>query len=137
MNNETLLKSFIEEVWNNKNFDAVEQYVDDEYTVSIDTDDPWEGMVLNNQEYKKRLHYSFDSFPDMHFDIQSAIEDGDFVAITWVLTGTNLGKIGELPPTGKKIKANGVTVYQINNGKVAGHSQVFDRNTVAKQLGIT
>jgi len=135
MTNESLLKSFIEDVWNRKNFDAVEKYVDNEYSVSVDTDDPWEGMVLNNQEYIKRLHYSFDSFPDMHFDIQSSVEDGDYVAITWILTGTNLGKIGELPPTGKKIRANGVTVYQFSNGKVCGHTQVFDRITVAKQLG--
>ncbi len=135
MNHEILLQSFIEEVWNQKKLEAVPQYVDEAYVISVDTDDPWEGLLLNNQEYIKRLHYSFDSFPDMHFDIQSTLEDGDFVAVTWVLTGTHLGNIGNMPPTGKKIKANGVTIYQFKDGKVCGHTQVFDRTTVAKQLG--
>jgi predicted ester cyclase len=51
------------------------------------------------------------------------------------MTGTNLGNIGGFPATGKSIKTNGATIYHFDNGKVCGHSQVFDRTTVIKQLG--
>jgi predicted ester cyclase len=51
------------------------------------------------------------------------------------MTGTNLGPIGGFPPTGKSIKTNGATIYHFNDGKICGHSQVFDRTTVMKQLG--
>jgi predicted ester cyclase len=71
----------------------------------------------------------------MHFEITSAIEDENHVAITWILTGTNLGKIGEYPPTKNVIKTNGMTIYHFRNGLINGHTQVFDRKTVMKQLG--
>jgi predicted ester cyclase len=92
-------------------------------------------MTLDHAEYKKRLLYSFDSFPDIHFSIQTAISDGDYVAITWLMTGTNLGKIGDFPPTNKPIKTLGTTIYYFVNNKVSGHYQVFDRTIVMKQLG--
>jgi hypothetical protein len=60
-------------VWNSKNFDCLAEYVDNEYTIHIDTDDPWEGKTLNHNEYKERLNYSFNSFPDLHFSIQTTV----------------------------------------------------------------
>lgn len=135
MTNESILREFIQKVWNEKDLYSVERYVHPVYTIQIDTGDPWEGKTLGLDEFKIRLHYSFDSFPDINFDIQSAIADGEYVAITWIMTGTNLGKIGGFPATGKSIKTNGVTIYHFDNGKVCGHSQVFDRTAVMKQLG--
>lgn len=135
MQNEIILREFIQKVWNEKDLDSVAGFVDDSYTIHLDTGDPWEGKTLNPEEFKIRLHYSFDSFPDMHFAIQTSVADGNDVAITWLLTGTNLGKIGEYPATGKSIKTLGTTIYHFRNGKVCGHSQVFDRTTVMKQLG--
>ena len=135
MNNGAILKDFIEQVWNKKDFAAVELFVDEAYTVYRDNGDPWEGKTISQDEYKIRLRYSFDSFPDMHFAIQSSVADGDLVAVTWILTGTNLGNIGDIAPTQKKIETFGTTIYQLKNGKVCGHTQVFDRTTVMKQLG--
>lgn len=135
MNNEQLLRAFMQKVWNEQDFNSVETFVDNDYTIHLDNGDPWEGKTLNHSEFKIRLHYSFDSFPDMHFDIQQAISDGDYVAITWIMTGTNLGNIGGFPPTNKPIKTFGNTIYHFKNGKVCGHTQVFDRTTVMRQLG--
>jgi steroid delta-isomerase-like uncharacterized protein len=135
MSNETILNAFMQEVWNNKAFDAIPHFVSPAYTIHIDTGDPWEGKTLDHKEFEKRLHYSFNSFPDIHFAIQSAIADGDYVAITWIMTGTNFGKIADFKPTNKTIKTNGQTIYHFKNGKITGHSQVFDRTTVMRQLG--
>ena len=131
----SFLEAFMEEIWNNKNKDVVEKYVHAEYKIHLDAGDPWEGKILSHEEFKKRLAFSFNSFPDIHFNIQSVIADGDHVAITWVMTGTNLGSIGDLPPTNKFIETNGMTIYHFKEDKINGHTQVFDRNTVFKQLG--
>lgn len=135
MNKEILLREFISEIWNKKNFERVEKYVHPEYTVYLDTADPWEGKTLNHIEFKKRLNFSFNSFPDMNFEITSAIQEENHVAITWILTGTNLGPIGDYPATKREIKTKGMTIYNFKEGLISGHSQVFDRTTVMKQLG--
>lgn len=133
--NVSILHEFMDRVWNHQEFDAVSQFVAEQYTIRLDAGDPWEGKTFTNGEYIKRLHHSFDSFPDMHFAIQQTIADGDSVVITWKMTGTNLGAIGAIPATGKKIKTTGMTLYHFSNGKLSGHTQVFDRITVMKQLG--
>jgi steroid delta-isomerase-like uncharacterized protein len=126
----------MDEVWNKKLADKIKNYVHEEYIIHLDAGDPWENKNLSHPEFKNRLKYSFDSFPDMHFEIASAIEEANHVAITWILTGTNLGAIQEYPPTNKKIKTKGVTIYNFKDNLICGHIQVFDRRIVAKQLGI-
>jgi steroid delta-isomerase-like uncharacterized protein len=135
MSNETILRVFMQKVWNEKRVASIPEFVHPEYTIHIDSGDAWEGKTLNNDEFKARLNDSFGPFPDIHFEILTAIADGDHVAITWIMTGTNLGHIGTFPPTGKAIKTPGVTIYHFSNGKICGHSQVFDRTTVMRQLG--
>ena len=135
MNKESFLRAFMEDIWNNKQFHLIEKYVHPEYKIHLDTTDPWEGKTLSHTEFKERLNFSFNSFPDMHFEITSAIPDDNHVAITWILTGTNLGPIGPYPPTKKAIKTNGMTIYHFKDNLISGHTQVFDRVTVMKQLG--
>ena len=125
----------MEEVWNKQGFDKVGDFLHAAYTIHLDTADPWEGKTLTHDEFRKRLSYSFDSFPDMHFEITAAIEEENHVAANWVLTGTNLGKIGDFPPTSRKIETRGVTIYHFRDNLICGHTQVFDRVKVAKQLG--
>jgi steroid delta-isomerase-like uncharacterized protein len=135
MSNDQILNEFIEKVWNQQDFESIESFIDSTYEIYLDTGDPWEGKILDLATFKKRLKYSFDSFPDMHFDLQSTVSDGDHVGISWVMTGTNTGEIGELAATGKSICTSGMTIYHFRNGKIIGHSQVFDRVTVMRQLG--
>jgi steroid delta-isomerase-like uncharacterized protein len=135
MKNEIVLRNFMQRIWNEKDINSIAEFVDPEYIIHVDTGDPWEGKKLDHKEFEIRLNHSFNSFPDIHFAIQNAVSDGDYVAITWIMTGTNLGNIGDLPPTNKSINTTGFTIYHFKNGKVCGHSQVFDRTTVMRQLG--
>jgi steroid delta-isomerase-like uncharacterized protein len=135
MNKESFLREFMDEIWNKKNFAKVQNYLHPAYTIHLDASDPWEGKTLTHTEFRDRLNFSFKSFPDMNFEITSAIPDENHVAITWILTGTNLGMIGEYPPTKKAINTTGMTIYHFKNDLISGHTQVFDRITVMKQLG--
>ena len=137
MDKVSFLKEFMFQIWNNKNIDQVPFYVHKAYTVHLDTSDPWEGKTLSHSEFKERLNYSFASFPDMHFEIISAIPEENHVAISWVLTGTNLGPIGPYPATKKPIRTMGITIYHFNDNLISGHTKVFDRKTVARQLGFS
>lgn len=136
MNKESFLREFMDEVWNKKNFQKIKQYVHNEYKIYLDPGDPWEGKTLSNSEFKNRMELgSFKSFPDMNFEITSAIEEDNYVAVTWILTGTNLGQIGEYHPTQKAINTKGITIYHFKDNLISGHTQIFDKKTVMAQLG--
>ena len=130
MKKEILIQEFIQKVWNEKDFNSIAKYVAPTYAIYKDPSDPWEGRTLNLEEFAMRLDYTFDSFPDIWFEILTAITEENSVAITWIMTGTNNGKNGIFPPTGKSIRTVGATTYHFDDGKVCGHSQVFDRTTV-------
>ncbi len=135
MTNEILVREFMQRIWNEKNLKDIPKYLASEYTIYLDNADPWEGKTLQHDEFATRLQHTFDPFPDVHFDIKTAVSDGNVVAITWIMTGTNTGKIGEWPATNKKIEAEGMTFYHIKDGKIAGHTQAYDRTSIMKQLG--
>ena len=135
MEKEILVREFIQKVWNEKDFDSITNYVAPAYTIHNDPSDLWEGRTLNFEEFAMRLDYTFDSFPDIWFDILTTITKENSVAVTWIMTGTNNGKNEIFPPTGKSIRTVGATTYYFDDGKLCGHSQVFDRATVIKQLG--
>lgn len=135
MSKSNILKSFMNEIWNSQKQESVDFYLHDQYTIHLDNQDPWEGKTLSKSEFIERLQYSFNSFPDINFEITNVIEDGDNVACTWILTGTNSGKIADFPPTHKKIRTEGMSIYHFTGEKLSGHTQVFDRTKVMQQLG--
>ena len=83
MTNKKLQKEFMQKVWNEKDFEGIKKYVAPGYTIHIDTADPREGKTLNHAAFAERLNYSFDSFPDINFEIQTVIRMG----IMWPLPG--------------------------------------------------
>lgn len=135
MNKEAFLREFMDEIWNEKNLEHIEKYVHPEYTIHLDPGDPWEGETLSRLDFRERLEVgSFEAFPDINFEITSAIEEENHVAASWILRGTNLGNIGGFPPTKKAIQTKGITIYHFKDNLISGHTQIFDRKTVMKQL---
>jgi len=59
MNNEVILREFMQRVWNEKNFDDIPKFLSQEYTIHIDNADPWEGKTINHTEFETRLNYTF------------------------------------------------------------------------------
>lgn len=135
MNKTEILHGFIEDVWNQQLLEKVAVYLASAYTIYQDAGDPWEGKILSQDEFKDRLQLSFLPFPDIHFEITTTIEEETCVAASWIMTGTNLGVIAGLPPTGKSIRTTGMTFYHFEEGLICGHTQVFDRRLVMRQLG--
>ncbi len=135
MNKAQILQTFMNDIWNDKKVDLVNKYVHPQYTIHLDHADPWEGKTLDHETFKERLQFSFNSFPDIHFEITSLIPEEHHIAINWIMTGTNTGSIGPYPPTGKSIRTKGMTIYHFQDNLINGHTQVFDRMTVMKQLG--
>jgi steroid delta-isomerase-like uncharacterized protein len=125
----------MEEVWNQQLSEKIKTYLTSDYTIHQDAGDPWEGKTLSQDDFKDRLQLSFVPFPDIHFKITTTIEEETCVAISWVMTGTNLGPISGFPPTGKSIRTTGMTFYHFEGSLISGHTQVFDRKLVMRQLG--
>jgi steroid delta-isomerase-like uncharacterized protein len=74
--------------------------------------------------------------PDVRYDIQDMIAEGDTVAVVENYSGTMKGEMMGLKPTGKRMSVTAVDVYKIKDGKLAEVRSVFDTAYLIEQLGI-
>jgi steroid delta-isomerase-like uncharacterized protein len=136
MTNSDRLRLFMDRVWTAGEVDAVDEYLAAAYTIYSDPGDPWEGRTLDVQGFKQRLSTSRAPFPDLRFELEEFVEEGNRVAVGWTMRGTNTGSFGGRAATGRVIAVRGLTVYYFADGRISGHRQVVDRLTVAQQLGL-
>ena len=135
MENENILREFIQKVWNEKDFASITNYVSTEYTIHSDPSDPWEFRTLNYEEFAMRLDYFFDHFPEFNIEILKTIADGNDVAIACKIIGAKSSRMINVQKQNKAIIKNGFTVYHFIAGKICGHTQVCHSTTAIKQLG--
>ena len=130
-------KKLIEDLyktWNQDDLSALDTLIAEDYTIHSDPGDAWEGKTLSRDEYRTRLLHSRKAFPDLVFETSQIVSEESFVAVIWTASGTHLGDLLGLPSTGKKLTFSGQTIYQIKDGKVAGHWQVIDRLGFIQQV---
>ena len=76
------------------------------------------------------------ALPDMSFRVNRMIAEGDLVAVHMTVTGTNTQAGMGFPATGKKITADGVTIFRFKDGKICEEWNVFDMLRVMRQAGL-
>lgn len=76
------------------------------------------------------------AFPDLHITLEDMIEEGDKVAVKDLVTGTHLGELNGLPPTGKSVSYREIFIARFANGRIAEAWGVVDIFTQMKQLGV-
>lgn len=91
-------------------------------------------MELDVAGFQGRVSTSRAPAPDQRFDIQESYESENSVCITWLWSGTQVGTIAGITPSGKKLHMSGATVYYFENNRITGHWQVADRLGVFQQL---
>jgi len=82
-----------------------------------------------------------EGFPDLHFTIDETMVDGDKIIFVWTLSGTQSGvfrtPLGDIPPTGNKVKFSGVAINRLVEGKVVEEWVYFNVLEALLQLGFS
>ena len=125
----------MDEVWNKGDCRSLGEYLSTQYEIRNDPGDPWNGKTINETEFRERVAYSRNAFPDLRFDLQEMIEEDDKIAVRWSMSGTHRGDLPQLPATGKKFLITGMTFYYFKEGKLCGHTQAFNQLGFLSQIG--
>ena len=75
------------------------------------------------------------AFPDMHWDTEEQIAEGEKVVSRFTWTGTHRGEFLGIPPTGRKVKVWGIVIDVVRNGKFAESRILMDNVSLLQQLG--
>lgn len=76
------------------------------------------------------------AFPDLRWTILNRISQGNMLVEEWVQEGTHKGTFMGVPPTGKRIRARGITVYVVRDGQIQQDRTVVDTLAIMRQIGV-
>lgn len=75
------------------------------------------------------------SMPDLRVDILDMIAEGDKVAVRYTVEGTHEGDLFGVPPTGRRVSIESMTVGRVSDGKMREHWRITDSLDMMQQLG--
>lgn len=121
------------EFWNARDVEGCLRYYHDDIT--------WNNMGMG-EVYRGHegvggfLTRLFTAFPDLHFEVTEKFARGDQVAEKWHMSGTLLGELMGIPPSGRYIEIPGMSMITLKDGKFFNDSFYFDALEVLHQIGI-
>jgi predicted ester cyclase len=123
--NKALVKSFVEEVFNNHDISATEKYF------------AQENPPIGIERFKQSLSTQFKAFPDIQAKIEHIVAENDLVVVFLNFTGTHKGEFQGVPPTNKPVNIRSADLYRIENKRIAEHWDVVDQLNLLQQTGAT
>ena len=121
------------EAWSAHDPNRLTKIVDEKFVAESDT---LPANIDGPQGLAQFMSVYVTAFPDLHFEIQQQLADGDFVVTRWVATGTHQGVLMGIPPTGRRAVTQGCTVSQFRGGKGVHDWIYWDSGNLLRQLGV-
>ena len=130
--NETIIRRYYNEVWNQGKLDVLDELLDKNY---INHTPSTPNPPVGPGGLKPIVAAIRKAFPDLHYEIKDVIVDDSTAVARVIMTGTQTNQLFDLAPSGKKITVNQITIERIRNGKIVEHWRVTDELSLMKQLG--
>lgn len=73
--------------------------------------------------------------PDLRVVIHDMVAEGDRVVVRYAIEGTHEGDLFGVPPTGRRVSIESITVERVSDGRIREHWRVTDTLNMMQQLG--
>ncbi|MBI5301950.1 MAG: ester cyclase [Chloroflexi bacterium] len=117
--------------WNKGDLEGALALMDD----NVVDHNPVPGQKPGKTGAREALGVFMAAFPDLKFQEQVVVVEGDRVADHGIARGTHKGSLMGIPATGKSVEFQYSDVYRVANGKIAEVWHVEDIPTVMRQIG--
>jgi steroid delta-isomerase-like uncharacterized protein len=120
--------------FNEQELDVLPEVVTDDIHVQglIGTD----GNVHGIEEYREWWREALSGVPDAHLDLTDYFESGDRAATRWIFTGSHEHEMFGIPATNRSFEVTGLSLFRMENGKIAQKLYQQDDHLMLQQLGI-
>ena len=122
-----------EEALNNGNSDIIYELIAPDFVrhcqATPDT------QVRSREDYKSFGQQFATAFPDARYTTHVLVAEGDKVATYATFTGTQTGSYGPFPPSGKRMESKFLSIFRLEEGKIAELWIEWDNLAILTQLG--
>ena len=132
--NKQLVRQMNAEVWNKANLDAMEEFYTPDFVLHLLTDGSETRGIEGLREHVREHR---EAFPDWREDIKHIVAEGDLVVIHYVSSGTNQGQWLGKPPTRRRVQLNEMSIFRIEDGRMAEQWLLPDIFSMRQQLAGT
>ena len=122
------------EFWNEGNLALADELIAPDYvehTADISED------IVGIDAFKEKITNLRTNYPDFNCTVEELIVKDDRIVWRWIITGTNTGTTNDIPPTGKKMRIEGVGILRVVDGKIVERLIYYNEATMLRQLGFT
>lgn len=124
------MRRFLEEFCTGRRTDLARELISDDYVSHGPQAPPAQGpdgVVERVRIYQESV--------DGHWTIDELFSAGDRVVARWTGSGTHVGELMGIPPTGQPISVEAISVFRIADGRIAEESTVWDALGLLQQVG--
>ena len=127
--NKAVVRGYIEQVWNGRRPDLLEQYMAEDVVHH-------DGQGLPDRaSIQGFIATTLGAFPDIRVGIEAEIAEGDLVVLRQTISGTQQGELLGLPASGKQFSMVGIYILRVAAGKIAEVWGLSDIFSMMQQLG--
>ena len=123
----------LHKIWNLNLFSEIPNIYSENFVVhwSKASEEP---ISFGHDGIRKAIEETFISFPDWFEDVVDIVAENDRVVTRYISTGTHHGPYQGIQPTGKKIVVDEISIFRLEDRKVAEQWCLVDDMAILKQL---
>ena len=129
---EAVVRRFYEEMNNDRKLDLAPDLFTSDHTFH----DPQIPGVPNGPAAVAATVKVYQEGVDGHWEIEEIFSTDDRVVVRWTGSGTHVGEVNGIPPTGKKIQVDAISIHRMSGGKIAETWEVWDTLSFLQQIGV-
>ena len=130
--NKSIVRRWVDEGWNKGNLSVVNQL----YVPNFVQHEPAPETVNSSAALKQYVSAYRSAFPDINFNVEDLLADGDKVVLRFRGKGTHKGTFMGLPPTGKSGDITGMVIFRLENSRIEEAWVNIDSLGLLQQLGV-
>ncbi len=131
--NKELRMRSINEVWHAHDFSVIDEIYADDF---VNVMEGGAGVLFGPAGYRQLVQGYLGGVPDMHFDVQEIIAEGDWAAIRTVVGGTQTGDLPGIPATGIDAFLVNISIAKFRDGQFVENTLHLDNMTMLTRLGV-
>lgn len=128
--NEELVRRFFEEFCNGRRAEVADEVVGEDYV----SHGPQAPPAVGPEGVKARVGVYQEAVAG-NWDVQEIFSCGDRVVARWTGQGVHEGELMGVPPTGRPIEVDAISIFRVAGGKIVEEWTVWDALGLLQQVG--
>ena len=124
--NKAIVRSYMDQVWNQQNMKAIDEFVADDFVQHIGSIEQGRQGI---QRFFALIHHAFSNIRN---DVEDCLAENGKVCVRATITATHSGSFLGVPATGRVVRFGVISILRVDRGKL---SRVGESKTCSGSCG--